>query len=306
MKWAIAVYYPEISPRLFWDAAYAEQTEHGGIVAPEEFNPFNWQPLIPLRESDCVKAERYFRLAVPDAARGEMNGGEEVEYTGVRIRPGDVITRKSAIHRYTEHPTSRGPMLLTTVEKRWFNQDGALLKNFWLTLIRLTAAGNSGAIARSDPRGGGGPRPTTAAPNGHAPLPIFEALAAGQEIPPFQRETGLANWNRFAAANYEFADIHMDDESAQAHGWPSSFGQGHYTFSCQHILLRDWLGDRGWIRRASCQFRRPNFKKEVVTTHGVIRRKYEDNGLRLVDLDVWSENQHGQVLAPGAATVVLK
>src|SRR5207253_150104 len=97
MKWAIAVYYPEVAPRLFWDPEYAKRTEHGGIVAPEEFNPFNWQPLIPLRESDCVKSERYFGLEVPGVTRGEMNGGEEVEYTDLRVRPGDLITRKAAI-----------------------------------------------------------------------------------------------------------------------------------------------------------------------------------------------------------------
>ena len=39
-RWAIAVYYPAEPPRQFWDAAYAKSTRHGGIVAPEDFNPF--------------------------------------------------------------------------------------------------------------------------------------------------------------------------------------------------------------------------------------------------------------------------
>ena len=41
-KWAIAVYWPETPPRQFWDAEYARTTRWGGIVAPEEFNPFAW------------------------------------------------------------------------------------------------------------------------------------------------------------------------------------------------------------------------------------------------------------------------
>lgn len=41
-KWAIAVYWPDTPPRQFWDAGYAESTRWGGIVAPEEFNPFAW------------------------------------------------------------------------------------------------------------------------------------------------------------------------------------------------------------------------------------------------------------------------
>ena len=41
-KWAMAVYYPAPPPRLFWDEEYAAATRFGGIVAPEEFNPFAW------------------------------------------------------------------------------------------------------------------------------------------------------------------------------------------------------------------------------------------------------------------------
>jgi hypothetical protein len=41
-RWAIAVYHPEPVPRLFWDAEYAAGTVHGGVVAPEDFNPFAW------------------------------------------------------------------------------------------------------------------------------------------------------------------------------------------------------------------------------------------------------------------------
>ena len=41
-NWAVTMYYPEKPPRLFWDEAYAKTTRWGGIVAPEEFNPFAW------------------------------------------------------------------------------------------------------------------------------------------------------------------------------------------------------------------------------------------------------------------------
>lgn len=41
-RWARAVYWPEVPPRLFWDKEYAERSRHGGIVAPEEFNAFAW------------------------------------------------------------------------------------------------------------------------------------------------------------------------------------------------------------------------------------------------------------------------
>src|SRR3546814_135168 len=42
-RWAIATYWGQMPPRLFWDEEYARTTRWGGIVAPEDFNPFAWQ-----------------------------------------------------------------------------------------------------------------------------------------------------------------------------------------------------------------------------------------------------------------------
>ena len=64
-------------------------------------------------------------------------------------------------------------------------------------------------------------------------------------VPPFVRTTGLANWNRFAAVNDEFIDIHMDDEAARAVGMPGVFGMGNLRVSYLHNLLAGWLGDAG-------------------------------------------------------------
>ena len=41
-RFAMAAYWPEVPPRRFWDAEYAKSTRFGGIVAPDEFNPFGW------------------------------------------------------------------------------------------------------------------------------------------------------------------------------------------------------------------------------------------------------------------------
>ena len=39
---AIAVYWPEVPPRLYWDQEYAKKTSWSGIIAPQEHNPFAW------------------------------------------------------------------------------------------------------------------------------------------------------------------------------------------------------------------------------------------------------------------------
>ena len=140
-RWAIAVYYPEPAPRLFWDADYAAGTAHGGIVAPEEFNPFAWMtqpepdaPATPRVPAGFVSPEETLGLGAGDDHE-LINGGTEVDY-GVRMRPGDVITSVTRLAGYSEREGRLGLMLFTTTEDTWTNQRGETVKTSRSTLIR--------------------------------------------------------------------------------------------------------------------------------------------------------------------------
>jgi acyl dehydratase len=130
-------------------------------------------------------------------------------------------------------------------------------------------------------------------------------LAVGAEIPVFQRATGLQNWNRYAAVNDEFVDFHMDDEAGRAAGFPTAFGMGNLQWSYLHSLLRNWIGDSGRILRVNCQFRSPNIRNQVVSARGKITAIRDEGTETVVDLDVWTENDSGQAMAPGSATVAI-
>jgi acyl dehydratase len=127
----------------------------------------------------------------------------------------------------------------------------------------------------------------------------------GDQLPTFVRKTGLDNWNHYAAVNYEFVPIHMDDEAGRAAGYPTAFGMGALQLSYLHNLLRDWLGDHGRISRFSVQYRGPNLKGQTLTARGVVTAVRDEAGARVIDLDVWTEQQDGEKLAPGSATVVV-
>lgn len=129
-------------------------------------------------------------------------------------------------------------------------------------------------------------------------------VAPGTELPTLQWEPGLHHWNRYAAVNDEFVPIHMDDEAGRAAGYPSAFGMGNLQWAYLHDLLELWLGDRGRIVALSCQFRAPTTKGLTVTAHGTVTATRERDGELWVDLDVWTDDQHGNRLAPGTATVV--
>ena len=128
-------------------------------------------------------------------------------------------------------------------------------------------------------------------------------IKVGDELPVFVRQPGFHNWNRYAAVNDEFVPIHMDDEAGRAAGYPSAFGQGNLQWAYLHDVVRQWMGDDGRIERMACSFRGANVKGQTVTARGRVTAVAEDGGRRVVDLEVWTENDSGERLAPGTARV---
>jgi hypothetical protein len=130
-------------------------------------------------------------------------------------------------------------------------------------------------------------------------------IGIGQSIPEFSRQGNLHAWNRYAAVNHEFVDIHMDDEAGRAAGYPGAFGMGNISWAWIHCMLREWLEDLdGRIVSVVCQFRGPSLRGKVITAKGVVRTVRPDGDQVFVDLDVWTECE-GTTLAPGTATVAL-
>jgi hypothetical protein len=140
-RWAMAVYFPEPAPRQYWDAEYAKGTRHGGIVAPEEFNPFAWMvvesftPPVEVKMLDPGRTEKMLGVTPPEV-QFQMAGGQEIEY-GVPQRPGDVITSVMTLAEYSERESEKlGLMLFTIFDVTWTNQNDELVRRMRRTLIR--------------------------------------------------------------------------------------------------------------------------------------------------------------------------
>ncbi len=138
-----------------------------------------------------------------------------------------------------------------------------------------------------------------------AQAPSWDGLEPGDEITPYVRTTDLAHWNRYAAINDEFIPIHMDAEGARAVGQPDVFGMGNLRLAYLHNALHGWLGGRGDIADLSCQFRGLNFKGDTLTVWGRVTGKREEQGARLVDLEMGVDNQKGENTTPSSASVIL-
>jgi len=130
-----------------------------------------------------------------------------------------------------------------------------------------------------------------------------ESVVVGYEIPTFTRDASLHHWNRYAAVNDEFYDIHMDDEAGKAARYETAIGMGNVQWAYLHNVLRDWLGQNGRMLTLTCEFRRPSLRNSVVRARGVVRSIRVKDAYEEMDLDVWTENGSGERMAQGKATI---
>jgi hypothetical protein len=127
-KWAIAIYWPETPPAQFWDTEYVVQSRWGGIVAPEEFNPFAWP--IERRELTRIGGD-----IGKDPGQRVLNGGSEAHYHAP-MRPGDVIRSGVKLVDAYEKTGRLGLMMFLINETTWTNQKNELVKVDRKTTIR--------------------------------------------------------------------------------------------------------------------------------------------------------------------------
>lgn len=120
----------------------------------------------------------------------------------------------------------------------------------------------------------------------------------------FSRVTDLPHWNRYAAVNDEFIDVHMSAEAARAAGQPDIFGMGNLRVGYQHAALHHWIAGRGDIASFSCQFRALNFPGDELTVWGRVGDAVERGGLKLSTVELGVRNQDDAETTPATAEVV--
>lgn len=130
-KWAIAVYWPETPPRIYWDAEYAQGTRWGGIIAPRDFNPFTWPAERPAGRGSAgpVPGQK------PKKGENILNGGQQDSFFAP-LRPGDVVTSRSRLSHWNEREGRHGLTIFTFNETEWHNQDGELVRRRISTGVR--------------------------------------------------------------------------------------------------------------------------------------------------------------------------
>jgi acyl dehydratase len=134
----------------------------------------------------------------------------------------------------------------------------------------------------------------------------FEDVNIGDEIPPLSVTLEQMMLWIYAGASGDFNPIHVDKEFGEKVGLGGTIAHGLSSMARMGRCITDWVGDPGKLKRFKVRFSAPAKPGDTVTFKGKVADKKEENGNKLVTLEVWAENQDGtQILSKGMAVVEL-
>jgi acyl dehydratase len=133
----------------------------------------------------------------------------------------------------------------------------------------------------------------------------WDKVEVGASHAPFvDKPLTVTDFVRYQGASGDMNPIHHDTEFAKGAGFPSPFAVGMLQAGVLATYVTDWLGAAS-VRRFKVQFREQAWPGDVITYEGTVVAKREEEGHRLVDLELTATRQTGGTHLKGWATVQL-
>ena len=153
-------------------------------------------------------------------------------------------------------------------------------------------------------------KPVVKGPMSHGDITAFVAgciggISHGIQLREMLRHPSWGFTDPNTGAQEAIIRVHDIQEAAESAGLP-----GAYDYGCQRCcwmghLLTNWMGDDGFLKKMYVELRRFNVVGDTTWFHGKVTGKRVDGDQRLVDMDVWGENQRQEITTKGTATVQL-
>jgi len=136
----------------------------------------------------------------------------------------------------------------------------------------------------------------------------YEDVHSGDAMTPLVKPpVQQIQLTRYAGASGDFNPIHQDDAFAKAAGMGGVFAHGMLSMGFVAQSVTDWAGV-GSVRKIAVRFAALVRLGDVITCRGkVLEKRPAKNGSEdsQVDLELWAENQKGEKVVTGRATVTL-
>ena len=134
----------------------------------------------------------------------------------------------------------------------------------------------------------------------------WEDVKEGDEVPPVTANLTVLRMVMLAGANRDFAQIHHNERIAKGQGAPDMYINNGSVQGLWGRTVREFIGLDGVIKKVGpFRMRVFNTVGETVVTKGTVKRKWQEKGENLVELEIWSEHSAGVTVGPGPVVVTL-
>jgi hypothetical protein len=100
--------------------------------------------------------------------------------------------------------------------------------------------------------------------------------------------------------------VHYNDYAARLQGAQAAYDVGIQRTCWQIHSLTNWMGDIGFLKAATSQYRSHVYLSDVVRLGGRVEaREIDADGNHVVRVTTWAHNQRGQDVMPGTAVIAL-
>ena len=133
----------------------------------------------------------------------------------------------------------------------------------------------------------------------------FEAVRVGDDLPAVAKAPiDRVQLSRYAGASGDFNPVHVDESYARGIGMPSVYAPGMLVMGFLGQLLSDW--SRGaQLRKYSVKFIKMVWPCDTVVCKGRVTDRWGQNGRYYADIDLWAENQKGELVMKGSSEIQL-
>jgi acyl dehydratase len=126
-------------------------------------------------------------------------------------------------------------------------------------------------------------------------------LPAPRVVGPLTR----TDFVRYQGASGDMNPIHHDEEFAKNAGYPAPLAVGMFQAGVLNAWATDWLGPEN-VRRTRVRWKEQVWPGDVLTFNGKIARKYEEDGVGKVDLELVCTRQTGGIAVLAWMTFVVR
>jgi len=136
-------------------------------------------------------------------------------------------------------------------------------------------------------------------------MPSWSEIIEGYEIPALTKKPTYMQLFMFIAITWNRHLIHYNTEYARHDGLPDVATHRALVGNFLAQMLCDWIGEAGKIGKIEWNVRATTVPGNTIICRGKVLKKRIEETKKMIECEIWVENEGGEIIAPGKGEVVL-